>query len=52
MFIEKKTSEGYYSLREQFLKLLSKKIKIDSFNKDEFALRETLRKKLQKGELF
>jgi hypothetical protein len=52
MFIEKKTSEGYHSLREQFLKLLSKNIKNDSFNKSEFALREALRKKMQKGELF
>jgi len=53
MFIEKKTLySGHYTLREQFLRRLDKEIKTDSFEKTESALRETLRKKMKKAELF
>lgn len=52
MFIEKKEMQGYYSLREQFLKDLKKEIQIDSYKKDEKKLRKSLREKMKNGKLF
>lgn len=51
MFI-RKAPEKYMTLREQFLKNLNKEIKIHSYEKDESNLRETLLKKVEKGDLF
>jgi hypothetical protein len=52
MYTEEKEVTEYHSLREQFLKDLNKQIQIDSYTKDETMLRKTLRKMVDKGELF
>lgn len=51
MFI-KEAPKKYMTLREQFLKNLNKEMKIHSYENDESNLRETLLKKVEKGELF
>lgn len=52
MFVEEKEINGYYSLREQFLKDLNKELQEDSYKKNEHELRKTLKKRLEKGDLF
>jgi hypothetical protein len=53
MFIEKKhLAKNNLSLRERFLKTLTKEIKIGVYKGDNLVLRETLKKRLSKGELF
>jgi hypothetical protein len=52
VFIEEKELKGYYSLREQFLKGLSKQLQAESYKKKEHELRKKLNRRLEKGDLF
>ncbi|MCX9013429.1 MAG: hypothetical protein OIN89_01290 [Candidatus Methanoperedens sp.] len=52
MFIEKREIQGYYSLREQFLKDLKIGIQIDSYKKGEKKLRKSLSEQIKNGKLF
>ncbi len=52
MFVEEKETSGHYSLREQFLKDLNKELEAESYKKDEHELRKTLKRRLERGDLF
>ena len=52
MLIKKEIPDRYLSLREQFLKQVNRESQILMFDKEELKLREMLKRKLDKGDLF
>lgn len=53
MLLKKERKEaGYFSLREKFLGKLSEDLQKENFAKGEAYLRESLKRKLEKGQLF